>query len=76
MPKVSRFGRNKPLPRRPPEIPPQEQMQAALKDIRESETLRFGEAVQVSADIKVFMVYCVAWVAVACGIIALFLFLK
>jgi hypothetical protein len=76
MPIVSRFGRNKPLPRRPPAIPLQEEMQAALKDIRRAETFRFGEAEQTGADFKVFLIYCVVWVGVALGIVALFLSLK
>jgi hypothetical protein len=49
-------------------------MQAALKDIRRAETFRFGEAEQAGADFRVFLVYCVTWVGVACGIVALFLF--
>jgi hypothetical protein len=70
---TSRFGRNKPLPRRPPVVPRQEEMQAALKDIRRAETFRFGEAVQIGADFRVFLIYCVAWAGVAGGIVALFL---
>ena len=76
MPIGNRFGRNKPLPRRPPEIPRQEEMQAALKDIRRSETVRFGEDLQYVADWKVFTAYCGIWLGVCVGIVALFLTLN
>jgi hypothetical protein len=69
-----RFGRNRPLPRRPPEIPRHVEIEDALRTVREQEMRRLTEAALVGGgSIQFFLIFCASWVAVVGGMVALFL---
>ena len=68
----NRFGRNKPLPDRPPEVPRQVQMDDTLRAIREKEMLRLTDAWLVGPSLALFLIFCATWAAVVCGIVLLF----
>jgi hypothetical protein len=73
----SRFGRNRPLPKRPPKVPRRVEIEHALQSIRQQEKLRFTHEWLVGGKhVQTFFIFCGAWVVVAGGIVALFLALQ